>query len=90
MTINPSDLGISTPGIADLQGGEAEENAEILEGILSAKLKGPKRDLAALNSAAGLTICGKAGNLSEGLALVSEAIDSGQALEVLHKWQSFA
>lgn len=90
MTVNPSDLGISAPGIADLQGGEADENAEILEGILSSKLRGPKRDLAALNSAAGLTICGKARNLSEGLALVSEAIDSGQALEVLHKWQSFA
>ena len=89
-TIDPVELGLAAPELSELQGGEADENAEILKGILDGSLTGPKRDLVTLNSAAGLVICGKASNLAEGLTLANDAINSRRALEVLHRWQNFS
>jgi len=89
-TISPADLGLAAPELSELQGGEANENAKILKGILDGSLTDPKRDLVTLNSAAGLVICGKASDLEEGLSLANEAINSGRALEVLQQRQNFS
>ena len=88
--IQPSSLGIETPEITELQGGEAAENAEIITAILEGKDKGAKRDIVSLNCAAGLVITGLEPDLKAGLARANEAIDSGAALEVLRKWQNFS
>ena len=89
-TIDPLELGLPAPDLNELRGGEAGENAEILRGILDGSLTGPKRELVTLNSAAGLVICGRASSVPEGLTLANDAIDSGRALEVLHRWQNFS
>jgi len=89
-SVEPSSLGLPTPSIEDLQGGDAAENAAIVEGILGGGLVGPKRDIAALNAAAGLVVTGLAGDLAEGLRAVSEAIDSGEARAVLTRWRAFS
>lgn len=88
--IEPSSLGLQTPSIEELQGGEAAENAAIVEGILSGAATGPKREIAMLNAAAGLVVCGLAADLAEGLAAAGEAIDSGRAREVLTRWRAFS
>ncbi|NLT69759.1 MAG: anthranilate phosphoribosyltransferase [Verrucomicrobiaceae bacterium] len=89
-TIEPSSLGLAPATVADLEGGDATVNAAILTGILDGSLTGPKRDLVALNAAAGLVITGLAEDLRAGLAMANDRIDSGAALAVLERWRNFA
>lgn len=79
LTLKPEDYGFAKAILADLAGGEATENAEILEGILAGRLKGAKRDLAVFNAAAGFVITGKAKHLIEGRALAEDLINRGAA-----------
>ncbi|MFT5190595.1 MAG: anthranilate phosphoribosyltransferase [Verrucomicrobiales bacterium] len=86
-TVTPEDLGLATASIADLQGGDAQVNAAILEGILTGEIQGPKRDMILANAAAGFVITGKATDLPAGIAFAAECIDSGKALEKLRALQ---
>ena len=80
----PRDLGFARSTLADLQGGNAEENAAIARGILCGDLRGPKRDVVILNAAAALST--ESGNIAAGIAAAEESIDSGAALAVLEKY----
>ena len=81
-TLNPTELGIPTTQPSDLKGGTPEENAEITLDILRGE-KGPRRDIVLLNAAAAVVAGGKAEDITAGLAVAEESIDSGQALEKL-------
>jgi anthranilate phosphoribosyltransferase len=78
-TLDPATLGFATATLADLAGGGADENADILEGILAGRIKGPKRDLAVLNAAAGFVITRKAADLMQGKALAEDLLSRGAA-----------
>lgn len=87
--LDPAALGFAAAKVADVAGGDAQENAGILEGILASRIKGPKRDLAVLNAAAGFVITGKAPGLVEGLKLAEELLERGAAhakLRALQDW----
>ena len=84
MTLRPEDLGLKRCEIADLRGGDAAGNAEIIKMVLSGE-KGAKRDIVLLNAAYALLAAGKASNPQEGLEKAAGAIDSGRALEQLEK-----
>lgn len=79
MTLKAADYGFAKATLAELAGGEATENAEILEGVLAGRLKGAKRDLAVFNAAAGFVIVGKAKHLTEGRAMAEDLINRGAA-----------
>lgn len=82
-------LGFAKAKISDLVGGDAHENAEILEGILAGRIKGPKRDLAVLNAAAGFVITGMVADIANGKALAEDLLDRGVAhvkLRMLTDW----
>jgi len=85
----PQDVGIEVGSVAELKGGDAKENAALLRGVLSGELRGVKRDMVLLNSAAGLVVAGKAADLVGGIALAAEQVDSGGALAVLEKWRDW-
>ena len=88
-TLDPAALGFAKAALSDLSGGGADENGDILEGILTGRLKGPKRDLAVLNAAAGFVITGKADNLLAGKALAEDLLNRGAAhvkLRALVDW----
>lgn len=89
-TVSPSDLGLELSDVADLKGGNAAENAELLQRILSGALGGAKREMVMLNAAAGLVVTGKAADLVEGLAVAGEQVDSGAAMGVLERWRDFS
>lgn len=89
-TLDPSTLDIGPATLGDLQGGSAEENAVILTGILSGKFSGPRRDIVALNAAAGLQVAGKAANWIDALAQANHILDAGLALKSLHAMQEFS
>ena len=86
--IRPEDAGLKPCKIEDLKGGDAEENAEILKGILSGKT-GPKRDMILLNAGAAILLADKAKSLREGVVLAAESIDSMEAMRKLEALKAF-
>ncbi len=88
-TLDPAELGFAKAMPADLVGGTAEENAEITRNILGGRENGARRDVVVLNAAAALVAAGKAADLSAGIRLANESIDSGAAQEVLDKFVAF-
>src|SRR5919106_1946676 len=77
-TVRPEDFGMSRASIKDLQGGDREQNAQIIRGLLEGE-PGPRRDIVLMNAAAALVAGGKARDLKEGVALAGQSIDGGAA-----------
>ncbi|WP_027360272.1 anthranilate phosphoribosyltransferase [Desulforegula conservatrix] len=65
-----------------ISGGDAQENAAIIENIFRGE-KGPKRNIILINSAAALVAADKAVDFKEGIRLAEESIDSGAAMKKL-------
>lgn len=81
-TVEPEDFGLPRCVLADLQGGSASENAEIVRGVLTGK-SGPKRDVVLLNSAYALVASGAAKDIGDALHKARYAIDGGLAMDKL-------
>jgi anthranilate phosphoribosyltransferase len=82
--VTPEDFGIPRAPISAIQGGNAQQNAEIIREILSGK-EGTRLEVVILNAAAGLVVGGKAASLREGIQLARESVQSGKALHCLEK-----
>jgi anthranilate phosphoribosyltransferase len=76
--VRPEDFGMPRASIADLRGGDREQNAQIIRGLLDGE-SGPRRDIVLMNAAAALVAGGRARDLKEGVALAGQSIDSGEA-----------
>ena len=81
--IHPGDFGIDCADPDMLAGGNPEENAAILKGILTGIIRGAKRDAVIINAAAGFYIAGRAATVKDGVSIAGEAIDSGRAFRAL-------
>jgi anthranilate phosphoribosyltransferase len=89
--VYPEDVGLAHAELSELQGGDTpQDNAAILEAILSGAEIGPRRDVVLLNAAAALEAIGMAADLREGIARALEAIDSGAARTTLNALRDFA
>ena len=82
--IHPADFGISKAVPADLQGGDAARNADIVRGILAGERGGP-RDVVLLNAGAALFVAGRTPSVREGIVRAVDAIDSGTAEATLDR-----
>lgn len=82
--LDPRNLGIEPAPLDALAGGTADENATAVRTVLEGK-PGPKRDVVALNAAAGLLAAGRAQDIGAGLALAIETIDSGAGATALER-----
>ena len=80
--LDPTELGINRAPVDALRGGETKENAEILTRVLSGE-KGPRQDVVALNAAAAIGVAGLGADLTEGLGVAREILNSGAAERVL-------
>lgn len=80
--VTPEDGGLPRANGEALKGGDADANAASLSGVLEGK-PGAFRDVALLNAAAALIVAGRAKDLREGVAIGTEALDSGAAAERL-------
>jgi anthranilate phosphoribosyltransferase len=76
--IAPEDVDLARVKPEALRGGTANENAQILVAVLKGA-KGPFRDVAILNAAAGLMVAGRAKDLRHAVALAQASVDSGEA-----------
>lgn len=80
----PEDAGLARCPASEVLGGPAEVNAGITRRVLEGR-PGPHRDIAVLNAAAAIAASGRAEDIPEGVALASEAVDSGAAGEALER-----
>src|SRR5438046_5382526 len=78
MTVRPEDFGLTRASIADLRGGDREENAEIIRAVLGGET-GPRRDIVLMNAAAALVAGARARDLKDGVAVAAQSIDSRAA-----------
>ena len=69
--------------IADLAGGSAAENAEMITRLLNGET-GARRDIVLLNAGAALLVAGAAPSLSYAIAVARNSIDSGAARNALN------
>lgn len=83
--IDPRDYGFKLCKKDEITGGDVEFNKNIFYGILNNK-KGPRRDIAILNSGVAFYVYGIAENISEGIEIATEIIESGKALEKLEEF----
>jgi anthranilate phosphoribosyltransferase len=81
----PIEIGVPTSRLDDLRGGDVEKNVDLAKDVLEG-VKGPGRDIVAVNAAAALTVSGQTNELPEGLERAYESIDSGAAGRTLSKW----
>ncbi|MBP1561626.1 MAG: bifunctional anthranilate synthase component II/anthranilate phosphoribosyltransferase [Oscillospiraceae bacterium] len=87
--LDPHDYGFEYCRPEELTGGTPEENAQITLDILGGKEQGAKRNTVLLNAGCALYCAGKAENISEGIKLAAEIIDSGKALAKLMEMKGF-
>jgi anthranilate phosphoribosyltransferase len=81
-TVRPEDFGMPRAAIADLRGGDREQNAQIIRALLEGE-PGPRRDIVLMNAAAALVAGGRARDLKDGVGLAAQSIDSGAARDKL-------
>jgi anthranilate phosphoribosyltransferase len=82
--LHPSDVGLAKSSPATLKGGNASENAAIIERVLAGD-QGAPRDIVLLNAGAGLLIAGVVASIEEGIGRASQAIDRGNARKTLDR-----
>jgi anthranilate phosphoribosyltransferase len=88
------DLGVPRATLADLRGGDAAYNADVVRRLLAGET-GPVRDAVLVNAAAALATQGPLdGDLTEalraGMDRAAESVDSGAAAAVLDRWIGIA
>jgi anthranilate phosphoribosyltransferase len=81
------DMGLRPATIDDLRGGDPNENAESLRGILNGKDNSPRKDVVLLNAAAALAIVDE--GIEPGLEKARLSLESGAALEKLEQLISY-
>ncbi|HEX4724880.1 MAG TPA: anthranilate phosphoribosyltransferase [Pseudonocardiaceae bacterium] len=88
--VDPAHLGIRPASMADLKGGDAATNAQVVRDLVGGTM-GPVRDAVLLNAAGAVAAYqGFSGDLhadlQAGIATVAEAVDSGAAARLLDRW----
>jgi anthranilate phosphoribosyltransferase len=82
-------LGLRRAPVTDLAGGDAAENARIIERVLGGE-RGARRDVVVLNAGAALLVSGRATSLATGVRLAERAIDDGAATDLLRRLRARA
>ncbi len=82
----PESVGLARAPLQEVLGGTAPENAVILRDVLERPRPGARRDIVALNAAAGLLVGEMVGDLAEGVRVAIDIMSSGKALDKLEKW----
>ncbi len=83
--LSPDDFGLPPHSLAEVAGGDAQQNAGDIRAILDGA-EGAKTDFVVMNAAAALWVAGRADDLAAGVPLAREAIGSGRAREVLNHY----
>ena len=88
-SISPSTFGMNVLPASSMSGGSKEQNAEIALQVLNNQ-ECPARDVAVANAAFGICVGGRAGSIPQAVAMASESIASGRALQKLKAFVEFS
>lgn len=77
--IDPREYGLDLYDKKEIEGGDAQENAQITRAILCGEITGAKLDIVLINTAFALLVDGKVHSTEDGISLAKEVIRSGQA-----------
>ncbi|SIQ63584.1 anthranilate phosphoribosyltransferase [Rhizobium sp. RU33A] len=80
--LTPADFGVETVSLDAIRGGDGTVNAAALRDVLGGA-KTAYRDVALCNAAASLIVAGKARDVTEGMHLASQSLDTGSAARAL-------
>ncbi|MFC6721694.1 anthranilate phosphoribosyltransferase [Halobacteriaceae bacterium SHR40] len=80
-TLTPEGLGVGEHSIDAIAGGQPEENAADMRGIVDGAIDGAKQDIILANAGAAIYIAGEAASIPDGVERAREAIESGAAGE---------
>lgn len=80
--LTPDDFGVQTVSLDAIRGGDGTVNAAALRDVLGGA-KTAYRDVALCNAAASLIVAGKARDVTEGMHLASQSLDTGSAARAL-------
>jgi anthranilate phosphoribosyltransferase len=81
-TLTPEEAGLARIPLSAVRTGTKEENAGRMRAVLAGK-PGPDRDYTLVNAGAALVAANKAASVREGVAIATQAVDSGAAARVL-------
>ena len=87
--VTPEEFGLSRAPIQAISGGNAAENAAIIQAVLSGR-RSACRDVVLLNAAAALVASSRAHDLPEAIPLAESSIDSGSAKAKLEALSAFS
>ena len=76
--VHPADVGLPKAPSGALQGGDAQDNARIITSILDG-VRGPARDVVALNAGAALFVAGAAASVRDAWRTSSMAVRLSRA-----------
>lgn len=86
VVFDPQSLGFEWAKLSDLQGGDADYNANIIRSILTNKASASQRNVILLNATFAIHASGKVGHLTEAKELAEESLKSGRANEALDRF----
>lgn len=86
--ISPEEFGFSLARVEQLSGGDARENAAILEAVLRGEETGPKAEMVALNAGAAIACAGLADHLEDGIVIAREILREGEGYRRLERLRS--
>ena len=81
---DPTSLGLRRSDVSELLGGDAAENAAVLELILDGE-RSPRADVVALNAGAALMVAGIASDMADGFEQARAACTDGKARRALDR-----
>jgi anthranilate phosphoribosyltransferase len=85
MELDPTDFGISSASIDELQTGDSIANAKIIRDILEGRETGARKDVVLLNAAAAVIVGNLADDFDSAIEIANNAISKGKALASLEK-----
>ena len=87
-TVTPEEFGLKRTPLEALKGGNAQENAALIQQVLLGQ-PGARKDIVIANAAAALLLSGNANDLRSAAELATQAIQSGAATNKLHQLKEF-
>ena len=83
--IQPEDFGLTRCKLQDIKSSTPHDNAAVIEGVFSGRIKDSNKDAIILNAAGALFVGGKADDFKQGVGLARSIIDSGGARKKLNE-----
>ncbi len=85
-TFDPRSLNFEWTELEELQGGDADYNADIIRSIMANEATDAQRDVILLNATFGIHASGRVDHLDEAKELAEESLRSGEAMKALNNF----